>query len=105
MSLSPLAPSDNNCFVKGMREFKQCVEREKIIFNVEVKDPQAPVDFFLNGEPIVPDGERVEVVNLGDGKHQLIINKAEMGDQESSEFCPLILRTVAQLFTLHATKR
>ena len=30
---------DNNGFQKGMREFKQCVEREKIIFNVEVKDP------------------------------------------------------------------
>lgn len=25
--------------MKGMREFKQCVEREKIVFNVEVKDP------------------------------------------------------------------
>jgi len=76
-----LGVKHNNCFVKGMREFKQCVEREKIIFNVEVKDPQAPVDFFLNGEPIVPDGERIEVVDCGDGKHQLIINKAEMGDQ------------------------
>ena len=28
--------SDNNGFVKGMREFKQCVEREQIIFNVQV---------------------------------------------------------------------
>ena len=27
----------NNGFVKGMREFKQCVEREEIIFNVQVK--------------------------------------------------------------------
>ena len=63
-----------------MREFKQCVEREEIIFNVEVKDPNAPVDFFLNGEQIVPDGKRVEVKNLGNGKHQLCINKAEMGD-------------------------
>ena len=74
-----------------MREFKQCVEREKIIFNVEVKDPLAPVDFLLNGEPIVPDGDRVQVVDLGDGKHQLIINKAEMGDQESAYFSPFIL--------------
>ncbi len=58
-----------------MREFKQCVEREKIVFNVEVKDPNAPVEFFKNGEKIVPDGERVEVKNLGNGKHQLVINK------------------------------
>lgn len=61
-----------------MREFKQCVEREKIVFNVEVKDPTAPVDFFINGEQVIPDGERVEVVNLGDGKHQLILNKVRL---------------------------
>ena len=30
----------NNGFVKGMREFKQCVEREEIIFNVQVKPPK-----------------------------------------------------------------
>ena len=63
--------ADNNQFVKGMREFKQCVEREKIVFNVEVKDPNAPVDFYKNGEKIVPDGQRVEVKNLGNGKHQV----------------------------------
>ena len=27
--------ADNNGFVKGMREFKQCVERDQIIFNVQ----------------------------------------------------------------------
>merc|ERR1719422_2191458 len=70
----------NNGFVKGMREFKQCVEREEIIFNVQVKDENAPVEFFNNGEPIVPDGKRIEVVNLGEGKHQLIIHKAAMSD-------------------------
>jgi len=59
------------------------VEREKIVFNVEVRDPNAPVEFYKNGELIVPDGERVEVKDLGDGKHQLIINKAEMDDAGS----------------------
>merc|ERR1719479_649904 len=54
----------NNGFVKGMREFKQCVEREAIIFNVQVKDPNSPVTFFNNGEEIIPDGERVEVKDL-----------------------------------------
>ena len=63
-----------------MREFKQCVEREEIIFNVQVKDPSAPVTFALNGEDIVPDGERVEVKDLGEGKHQLIIHNAKMED-------------------------
>uniref|UniRef100_A0A0K2U6Y3 Uncharacterized protein n=1 Tax=Lepeophtheirus salmonis TaxID=72036 RepID=A0A0K2U6Y3_LEPSM len=71
----------NNGFKKGMREFKQCVERDSIIFNVEVKDPNSPVDFFINGENIndIP-GARIETKDLGDGKHQLIINKADMKD-------------------------
>merc|ERR1712038_45004 len=75
-----LGVKHNNGFVKGMREFKQCVEREEIIFNVQVKDPGAPVTFALNGEDIVPDGERVEVKDLGEGKHQLIIHNAKMED-------------------------
>ena len=81
-STAPLNVAINNQFVKGMREFKQCVEREQIIFNVEVKDPNAPVDFFINGEQVYDQGEggRVEIKDLGDGKRQLIINKAEMPD-------------------------
>ena len=63
-----------------MRDFKQCVEREQIIFNVEVKDPNAPVEFAINGIPVNTYDGRVEVKNLGEGKHQLIINKAKMGD-------------------------
>ena len=63
-----------------MRDFKQCVEREEIIFNVEVKDPAAPVDFFINGEPVDTSDGRIEVKNLGDGKHQLVLHKAKMED-------------------------
>ena len=63
-----------------MRDFKQCVEREEIIFNVEVKDPSAPVDFFINGEPVDTSDGRIEVKNLGDGKHQLVLHKAKMED-------------------------
>merc|ERR1711981_1467125 len=77
---APLNVKVNNGFVKGMREFKQCVEREEIIFNVQVKDENAPVTFFNNGEEIIPDGERVEVKDLGEGKKQLIIHKAKMED-------------------------
>merc|ERR1719381_361772 len=77
---APLEVNYHNGFKKGMRDFKQCVEREQIIFNVELKDPKAPADFYINGEPVDTSDGRVEVKNLGDGKHQLIINKAEMGD-------------------------
>ena len=63
-----------------MRDFKQCVEREEIVFNVELKDPGAPADFFINGEPVDLSDPRFEVKNLGDGKHQLIIKPVKMGD-------------------------
>jgi len=77
---APLGVKHHNGFKKGMRDFKQCVEREQIIFNVEVKDPLAPVNFLINGEPVDLTDGRVEVKDLGDGKHQLIVNKAVMGD-------------------------
>jgi len=77
---APLEVKHHNGFKKGMRDFKQCVEREPIIFNVELKDPNAPADFFINGEPVDTSDGRIEVKNLGDGKHQLIIHNAKMGD-------------------------
>merc|ERR1719447_1242807 len=77
---APLEVNYHNGFKKGTRDFKQCVEREQIIFNVEVKDPNSPVEFAINGVPVDTSDGRVEVKNLGDGKHQLVINKARMGD-------------------------
>jgi len=79
-SSAPLEVKYNNGFKKGMRDFKQCVEREEIIFNVEVKDPGAPVDFYMNGEKVDTSDPRFEVKDLGDGKHQLIIKNVKMGD-------------------------
>jgi len=79
-STAPLNVKVNNQFVKGMREFKQCVEREQIIFNVQVKDVNAPVEFCMNGEPVNTSDGRIEVKDLGEGKHQLIINHAKMED-------------------------
>ena len=45
----------------------------------KVKDPASPVEFYINGDLVIPD-DRVEVKDLGEGKRQLIINKALMGD-------------------------
>ena len=78
--LKPNVSLDHNGFKKGMRDFKQCVEREEIVFNVELKDPGAPANFFMNGEPVDLSDPRFEVKNLGDGKHQLIIKPVKMGD-------------------------
>lgn len=49
------------------------------MFDIELQDQTAPADWKFNGEPIVPN-ERVEIKNLGGGKHQLIFNKLEMTD-------------------------
>ena len=57
-----------------MEQFVDVVERDKHVFNVEVKDPGAPVDFYINGNKISKSDERCEYVNMGEGKHQLIIH-------------------------------
>ena len=71
---------DANQFIKGMDQFVDVIEREKHVFNVEVKDPGAPVDFFINGKKVSKTDERCEYVNLGEGKHQLIIHHINMED-------------------------
>ena len=55
------------------------IERDKMILEVELQDQTAPVEFKFNDERI-KTSERIEIKNLGGGKHQLIFNKLEMGD-------------------------
>lgn len=49
------------------------------MLEIELQDQTAPAEWTFNGEPIIPS-ERVEIKNLGGGKHQLIFNRLEMGD-------------------------
>ena len=77
----------------------------QVVFPVEVKDPGAPVDFYINGKKariaitakigqslmvieiniwfihsllqVSKNDDRCEYVNLGEGKHQLIIHKVK----------------------------
>lgn len=58
----------------------EAVEREKIVFDVELQDQTAEAVWTFNGQPIVPS-ERVEIKNLGGGKHQLVFNRLEMEDE------------------------
>lgn len=69
-----------NEFVKGLDQFVDVVEREQHVFNVEVKDPNAPVDFYMKGVKVSKNDSRCEYVNLGEGKHQLIIHRIKMED-------------------------
>lgn len=55
------------------------MEREKLVLDVELQDQTAPCDWKFNGEPIVPN-DRIEIKNLGGGKHQLIFNNLELSD-------------------------
>ncbi|XP_015183294.1 PREDICTED: twitchin isoform X5 [Polistes dominula] len=55
------------------------IEREKLVLDVELQDQTAPAIFSFNGQKIEPN-ERVEIKNLGGGKHQLIFNRIEMTD-------------------------
>lgn len=70
--------ADVNKFNKKLKD-TVATEREKVILEVEVADQTADTTFFLNGEPIKPS-DRVEIKNLGGGKHQLIFNNIELSD-------------------------
>ena len=71
--------ADVNKFNKKLKD-TTVIEREKVILEVEVADLTANAEFFFNGQPIVPS-ERIEVKNLGGGKHQLIFNPVDLADQ------------------------
>lgn len=70
--------SDLNRFNKKLKDTVG-IEREKVVLDVELQDQTAPANWFFNGKPIEP-AERIEVKNLGGGKHQLVFNRAEMED-------------------------
>lgn len=67
-----------NKFNKKLKD-TEAIEREKLVLEIELQDQTAPAEWKFNGEPIVPS-ERVEIKNLGGGKHQLIFNNLEMAD-------------------------
>lgn len=67
-----------NRFNKKLKD-TEAIEREKLVLDVELQDQTASADWTFNGKPIVPS-ERVEIKNLGGGKHQLVFNKLELED-------------------------
>ena len=55
------------------------VEREEVMLYVEVKDPSAPVHFYINGKKL-DEGEFRFEHNSSGGKHEFKIKKCELGD-------------------------
>ncbi len=82
----PIQPTQIARFYADVNKFNKKLkdtvgtEREKLILEVEVADQTASTEFFLNGEAIKPS-DRIEIKNLGGGKHQLIFNSLELTDQ------------------------
>ncbi|CAD7001755.1 unnamed protein product, partial [Ceratitis capitata] len=68
-----------NRFNKKLKD-TDAVEREKLILDVELQDQTAPCEWKINGNPIEPN-ERIEIKNIGGGKHQLIFNNLELSDE------------------------
>lgn len=67
-----------NRFNKKLKD-TTAIEREKLVLEVELQDQTAAAEWKFNGQPIEPN-DRIEIKNLGGGKHQLIFNKLEMTD-------------------------
>lgn len=67
-----------NKFNKKLKD-TVAIEREKLTLEIELQDQTAPAEWKFNGKPIVPD-DRIEIKNLGGGKHQLIFNNVDMAD-------------------------
>jgi hypothetical protein len=67
-----------NRFNKKLKD-TEAVEREKLVLDIELQDQTAPAVWTFNGKPIEPS-DRIEIKNLGGGKHQLIFNHLEMED-------------------------
>lgn len=67
-----------NRFNKKLKD-TEAIEREKLVLDIELQDQTAPAEWSFNGKPI-ETSDRIEIKNLGGGKHQLIFNKLEMED-------------------------
>jgi len=71
--------TDLNKFNKKLKDTIG-TEREKIVLEVELQDQTALTEWFINDQPVTAN-ERIEVKNLGGGKHQLVFNRLEVIDE------------------------
>ncbi|QQP56544.1 Uncharacterized protein FKW44_001238, partial [Caligus rogercresseyi] len=56
-SSSTLRVAHDNKFIAELSSQNEGIERESHVFNLQVKDPSSPVDFYLNGKLIVPGAD------------------------------------------------
>nr|XP_040219908.2 twitchin isoform X6 [Anopheles coluzzii] len=66
---------------KFMKKLSDTVgnETEKLVLDIQVQDEEADVAFFLGETELKKDG-RIDIINNGDGTHQLVFNKLELTD-------------------------
>lgn len=73
-----LLVNKQNRFNKDLKD-TVAVEREQMVFDIELEDEKAPAEWKLNGKSIKAS-KRIEIKNLGGGKHQLVINDLKLAD-------------------------
>lgn len=73
-----LTVSKQNKFNKKLKD-TVVVEREILVLDIELEDDKAPVQWKHKGKPIEPS-DRIEIKNLGGGKHQLVFNSVKLDD-------------------------
>ena len=61
------------------------MEREPITLHVQVKDPEAPVEFTIAGKKVHSGEGRIEVVKGENGNYQLTIHQCSMADTGTLE--------------------
>uniref|UniRef100_A0A1A9V0P1 Twitchin n=1 Tax=Glossina austeni TaxID=7395 RepID=A0A1A9V0P1_GLOAU len=68
-----------NRFNKKLKD-TDAVEREKLVMEIELQDQTAPCVWKFNGN-VIESSERIQIKNLGGGKHQLIYDRLELPDE------------------------
>ena len=72
--------TDENRFRKKLED-TNVYQRQNGVFNVELVDKTAPVQWFHKGEEIVPSPEKYELKTLEPGKYQLTIRNCQPNDE------------------------
>ena len=69
-----------NDIIKGLPAKMTVLEREEVSFQIQLRDPNAPVNLILNQQHVVSEDSRLMSKNLGEGSHMVILKGVEMTD-------------------------
>ena len=70
-----------NDIILGLPPKHDPVEREELSFEVQVRDPEAPIYLYLNDE-LMNDDDRLAVENKGHGHHEIVLKAIQLTDMK-----------------------